>query len=147
MMDMNSVGALLRFAHLSSNMVLTKALKAFQLSTEQWIILNIVKKESRSQKELALMLNSEQSSITRMVDTLEKNSYVQRITHPTDRRSKLVEITTYAKEKLIEIDKTTTELSAQFDKNFTPQELENLKEYLKRITTSNELYLQEYLND
>ena len=143
MMDMNSVGALLRFAHLSSNMVLSKTLKPFSLSTEQWIILNIVRPASRTQKELAEFLNSDQSSITRMVDALEKNSYVQRIVHPTDRRAKMVQISAYGLETLSKVDKVTSKLSAQFDENFTPEELNQLKEYLKRISHNNELYLKQ----
>lgn len=142
-MDLNALGALLRFAHLSSNAVFSSVLKEYKLSVEQWVILNLIEEKELTQKELAMMLNSEQSSITRMVDVLEKNDLVLRLTHPSDRRAKLVQITTLGKEVIQKANDSASSLAKSFDDNFTAKELSELKGYLKRITEANEKYLNE----
>ena len=140
-MDLKALGALLRFAHLSSHAVFSSVLKEYKMSVEQWIILNIVQDQEVTQKTLASILNSEQSSVTRMVDALEKNALVSREVHPTDRRAKLVIPTTRGREVVQASNTSASTLAQSFDANFTPEELSDLKGYLVRITKANEAYL------
>lgn len=137
MMNVKGLGALLRFAHLSSNILLTKALAPYKLSVEQWILLNIVQYSPQSQKDLAAWIQSEQSSITRMVDTMEKNGYVQRIAHTQDRRSKLVIITQLGKEQLAIINPMTERMSEDLNTVFTHEELTTLLTLLQKLIDRN----------
>ena len=141
-MELDALGALLRFAHLSSNAVINSTLKKYKLSIEQWVILNLIEKGSLTQKELATMLKSEHSSVTRMLDALERNLLVSRKVHPKDRRAKLVEITPDGKQIITQANTSASSLAKVFDANFTQEELTNLKSYLKRITQANEQYLK-----
>src|SRR5690606_1512107 len=74
------------------------------LTTEQCSILTVLwnEKNGCSQQVLADKTNRDKPSITRLIDNLEKENWVERRPHPTDRRQNLIFLT--QKGKKIEED-------------------------------------------
>lgn len=65
-----------------------------ELSHEQWQVLtHLWQQNAQSQQALAIALNKDKTSMTRLLDTLEKNNYVTRVSDKTDRRQKLIHLT------------------------------------------------------
>ena len=64
------------------------------LTLEQWFILfRLYEKDGRSQGELADKDLQDHPNVTRILDTLQKNKWVQRAPDPNDRRRHLVYLT------------------------------------------------------
>lgn len=66
------------------------------LTTEQWSVLSCLWKEDKvTQHELCDMTRKDKPSMTRLIDNLERNEIVVRVSHPTDRRVNLIHLTEY----------------------------------------------------
>lgn len=64
------------------------------LSKEQWSVMAVLwKDDGRSQQAIADATDRDRPGTTRLIDGLEREGYVQRRPHPTDRRSNLVHLT------------------------------------------------------
>ena len=104
------------------------------ITVDQWVLLKIIEEsKSLSQKELAVISLRNPASITRSLDILEKNGFIDRMPIPFNRRQ--YEITLTAKgsdfvQKNMELIKGLRKRSI---KGFTKQELENLTSMLLRI--------------
>lgn len=73
---------------------INKKLKRFHLTTEQWVVLvNLSKKDMISQKNLAKISNKDQSTLTRILDIMERKNFIKRHTSKNDRRSFVIHIT------------------------------------------------------
>lgn len=73
---------------------LNKELEKFNLTTEQWIVLlNLSKQNKISQKLLAEVSEKDQSTLTRILDILERKNFIERHPSETDRRSFVIHIT------------------------------------------------------
>lgn len=71
-----------------------KRLETFDLSPEQWTILNNLSiQEGLTQQVLSEKVEKEQTNVTRIIDKLEKKEFVKRCAHPDDRRAFLVFLT------------------------------------------------------
>lgn len=69
------------------------------LTPAQYLILRqLWEHDGKQFRELAEMCSSSRSTITGVVDTMEKNDLVKRVPHPKDRRSQLVKLTKKGKE-------------------------------------------------
>lgn len=90
------------------------ALKPYDINaTEAMVLLTLYSNSDKactlagmSQDQLITFLHYDKSVMTRTMQTLEKKGYVKRMSHPTDSRSYLFEITDYARQfrpKLIDI--------------------------------------------
>lgn len=74
-------------------------LKPHQITAEQWSVLRSLNAEDHiSQKELAKRTDKDQATLTKILDLLEKNGFIQRLHNPLDRRSYLVQITDKGKQ-------------------------------------------------
>ncbi|MFA7115872.1 MAG: MarR family transcriptional regulator [Bacteroidales bacterium] len=83
------------------NKLLNRAFKAqnIDITTEQLTILNsLCKKDSQSQHSLSTNTFKGKGSITRLIDALVKNEYVHRISHPNDRRTNIIKLTSKGSE-------------------------------------------------
>jgi len=68
--------------------------KGFDLTVDQWsVIKTLYEEKDLSQKELAEKCGKDQPTLTRIVDLLIKKQLVTRQTHPTDRRSLFLSLT------------------------------------------------------
>lgn len=71
-----------------------------QVTQEQWIVLKILHEENDGivQNELAFITNRNKASLTRLVNVMEKNNLVIRITSKEDARKNLIYITKTGKQ-------------------------------------------------
>lgn len=86
--------------------------------------------------ELARRTLLSQSTLTSMLDRLEKAGYVRRVPSQKDRRSILIKRTEKDKqleEKYIRVSDAMTEL---FYQGFTPSEIDAFEHHLRRILTN-----------
>lgn len=69
-------------------------LEEFNLTTEQWVVLTKLCEHNKiSQKLLAEISGKDQSTLTRILDILERKKYIERHTSKDDRRSFEIHIT------------------------------------------------------
>ena len=74
-------------------------LKSFNITTEQWSVLRTLNERDHiTQKELSVRADKDQATLTKILDLLEKNKFVERIKNSTDRRSFIVKITEEGRE-------------------------------------------------
>lgn len=75
--------------------------KSFDISPEQWLILNrLSENDGQTQVELADDVFNDKPNITRIIDSLEKKAYVRRERDASDRRAFRVFLTDKAKTDL-----------------------------------------------
>src|ERR1700685_3438205 len=83
----------------------------YDVTCEQWSVMaNLGKKNGQSQQELAGLICKDKTSVTRLIDNMEKHSLVVRIPDKADRRQKLIYLTKKGKdlqEKLVVIIQQT----------------------------------------
>jgi DNA-binding MarR family transcriptional regulator len=66
----------------------------YHVTNEQWIILSVLwDKEGTNQQELSNLSDRDKTSITRLIDSLEKNNIVVRVPDKSDRRNKMIYLT------------------------------------------------------
>jgi DNA-binding MarR family transcriptional regulator len=66
----------------------------YDVTCEQWsVLVNLGKKNGQSQQELAGLICKDKTSVTRLIDNMEKHSLVVRIPDKNDRRQKLIYLT------------------------------------------------------
>jgi len=68
------------------------------LTVEQWVTLKILHEEDgRIQNDLAIVTNRDKTSLTRLINNMEKNGLVVRKSHKEDKRINLVYLTSQGK--------------------------------------------------
>jgi len=73
---------------------LNTKLVMFNLTTEQWAVLMKLSKENKiSQKQLSNISGKDQSTLTRIIDILERKKFIERHSCKEDRRSLVIHIT------------------------------------------------------
>ncbi len=105
------------------------------LTNEQCSILTVLWKEEDgcSQQVLADKTYRDKPSITRLVDNLEKDKWVERRAHPTDRRQNLIYLTAKAKKieaKVFDIIQETIEIGV---KGIDEKDVIKFKETFEKI--------------
>ena len=109
-----------------------KGIDAF--SGEQGKILFVLwQKDKITQKELACETGLAKNTITVMLEKMEKNNLIKRITDENDKRKSLVILTDYANSFKKSFDDISDEMLQKFYKNFSEEEIDNFEEYLHRI--------------
>ncbi len=101
---------------------------------EQWRILGCLwHRDGQRQQDLANVVHKDKTSITRIIDGMEKRDLVVRIPDRLDRRQKLIYLTDKGKrfqKELIEIAQKTS-LEAQ--KGIDPEHLDVFRDVLTKI--------------
>lgn len=109
------------------------ALSRTNLTAPQYMILaNLHEKDGRPLGELADIMRCSKSTITGVVDTMERKGLVARVPNPEDRRSHLVRITPKGKA----LRKSSPELESFFESCgpcLDVKEFERLRESLARL--------------
>ncbi|WMJ74143.1 MarR family transcriptional regulator [Cytophagaceae bacterium ABcell3] len=104
------------------------------VSFEHWILLvRLWDKDGQSQQEIAKSLQKDKTSITRLLDHLEKHEYVKRVADTCDRRNKLIFLTSKGKkleEKLIPVCQDTI---TQAREGIPENEMETCKKVLRKL--------------
>jgi len=109
-----------------------KGIEAF--SGEQGKILFVLwQKDKITQKELATETGLAKNTITVMLEKMEKNNLINRITDENDKRKSLVILTDYAKSLKRPFDEISEEMLKRVYKGFSEEEIDKYEEYLHRI--------------
>ena len=113
-----------------------RMVKNDDLTTAQYFILRQLWTSDGLQfKQLAAACNCSRSTITGVVDTMEKKGLVKRESHPKDRRSILVKLTSEGKgleEKKSEVDSKINKCC----QGITQEDILNLSQLLKKLSNS-----------
>lgn len=113
---------------------LEKDLKEYNVSpTESIIIRRLCEKDNLTQKELAKDTYFQQSSLTLIIDKLEKKGMVERRAKKNDRRAYLVCITNKGKELEQILKDTSRKVEEEALKGVDKETKEQLIEILKNI--------------
>jgi DNA-binding MarR family transcriptional regulator len=116
-----------------------RVVKVESLTPPQYSILTeLWKSDGKQFKELASACCCSPSTITGVIDTMEKNELVYREKNPSDRRSLLVKLT----EKGKEIQSSTPPIKIILTnccEGFTPEEAEQLTHLLNKLSDSFEI--------
>ncbi len=132
--DRDTLGFILCHADLKMKNNLLRKIKSFDITTEQWMILNrLFEEPGINQKELSERTLKDQGSLTRTLDRMEKKGLVQRQINPTDRRSFLIYLTDegYAlRDRIVPI---AVECIEDAVKGFTEEEVDTLVALLKKL--------------
>ena len=109
-----------------------KGIDAF--SGEQGKILFMLwQKDKITQKELACETGLAKNTITVMLEKMEKNNLIRRITDENDKRKSLVILTDYAKSLKKSFDEISDEMLKKVYKGFSEEEIDKYEGYLHRI--------------
>ena len=121
-----------RALHHNINLSLQRA--GIPIIIEQWAVMReLFNKNKLTQQELANITRKDKTTLTRLIDTLEKNGWVKRIADPLDRRKKLVCYTEKAvnnKEKIIRILRENNKKAL---KNVSDEKIEEMRDSLMCI--------------
>ena len=103
-------------------------------SGEQGKILFVLwQKDKITQKELACETGLAKNTITAMLEKMEKNNLIRRITDENDKRKSLVILTDYAKSLKKSFDEISDEMLKKVYKGFSEEEIDKYEGYLHRI--------------
>ena len=103
-------------------------------SGEQGKILFVLwQKDKITQKELATKTGLAKNTITVMLEKMEKNDLIRRITDENDKRKSLVILTEHAKSLKKSFDEISDEMLKKVYKGFSEEEIDKYEEYLHRI--------------
>ena len=103
-------------------------------SGEQGKILFVLwQKDKITQKELATEIGLAKNTITVMLEKMEKNDLIRRITDENDKRKSLVILTDYAKSLKKSFDEISDEMLRKVYKGFSEEEIDKYEGYLHRI--------------
>jgi len=94
-----SIGFIINRASLALKKEFSKRLSPYDLTPEQWSILNrLGEQDGLTQKDIAERTYKDQPNTTRILDKLEKKGLLQRVDNPDDRRAFLIFLTEKGKQ-------------------------------------------------
>ncbi len=109
-------------------------LKPYGLTAEQYVILKAINENAQvSPSQLADILGKDKTTITRMIETLVKNEFIQRQKHQFDRRSHTLNYTPKATIVMSQILPITDDIIGKIRKIFNPQELDSFLSVLSKL--------------
>ncbi len=118
------------------NETLTKALKPFEVSIQQFNVLRILRGRKGVPANLSTLnerMVSKMSNTTRLVDKLLQKGYVERVVCESNRRKVEISITPSGEQVLVHMDGTIKMAENELTKNFTKEELELLNQLLDKF--------------
>ena len=92
-----------------------------------------------SQNEIACLTNSDKTTLTRLVTTMEKKNYIARIPSNIDKRVNLIYLTTHGEKILNETKLIVKDLMDKLNSGITKQEEKAVIEVMKKIQNNIEL--------
>ncbi|MBI9034481.1 MAG: MarR family transcriptional regulator [Bacteroidales bacterium] len=108
--------------------------EGIDLTAEQWsILLSLWNKDGQCQYELANCQGKDRASITRLIDNIEKRNLVLRVPSPTDRRHKLIYLTTKGNQLKNSTNKIAENTIKQATQGISKKELGRAIQVISRI--------------
>ena len=118
---------------------LETALKPYDITPGQWNLINQLERAGElSQKELAQIKRTEQATITRYLDTLERKGLIVRNKHKSDRRAHAISITDKARELIRVVQPATLDRANQLIEGIDQRELDTFVDVLARLKANAE---------
>ncbi|GBQ62075.1 MarR family transcriptional regulator [Ameyamaea chiangmaiensis NBRC 103196] len=109
-------------------------LRPLGLATAQLPVLAMLQNgESRSQKELAALVNVEQPTMAQLLSRMERDGLIRRTPDPDDRRSSLVSLTQTAIDRLPQGRQVLREGNADMTRGLSRDEVTTLVGLLRRV--------------
>ena len=105
-------------------------------------ILNICRSPGVNQEELSHLIHVNKSNVTRQLNVLEENGFIERKTSPNDKRSTLVYPTEKAYNALPAIHRVLDEWSRLLTEDFTEEERETIGRLMERIAQKAIAYME-----
>jgi DNA-binding MarR family transcriptional regulator len=119
-------------------------LKPFSITTEQWSVLRTLSESNDiSQKELSERADKDQATLTKILDLLEKNDFIERVQNPSDRRSFLIKITHKGAQLVKEVTPNLEEVFAKITNSIQAEKLAIYKETVLSLEKNIEMLLEE----
>lgn len=116
----------------------------FGITVDQWAVLkNLNQHPDLSQKELAECCGKDQPTLTRIVDILVIKGLVERVVHPSDRRSFVLHLTKEGQQKVDELSAQVAEIRMHAWQNLDENDFDHLKRILDTIYENLELTVYE----
>ncbi len=128
-----SIGFLINKTSLKMKNNLNSKLKenGFNITAHQFAILNIVSaNKGLVQSEIADILEQDKTGITRTLDSMEKNNFIKREKHETDRRAYCIFLTDNGKKIKNEAELFIHKMNSVLIKNFGKKEYDEFMRLL-----------------
>jgi len=103
------------------------------VTSEQWILLQILKENPKTQKELCEITLKNKSSINSLISNLIKSNFVTKTVLTSDKRNTLISISELGIKVKKESNKIALETIERATNGFSENEIEQLNSYLTRI--------------
>lgn len=124
--------------------IINLQLKPFSITTEQWSVLRTLSEsDDISQKELSERADKDQATLTKILDLLEKNEFIERMQNPSDRRSFLIKITNKGTELVKDVAPYLEEVFLKITNKIDADKLAIYKEVSLSLEKNIELLLEE----
>ena len=105
-----------------------------EISLDQWLVLGpIWKNDGISQKDIAEYCGKDKTSITKIIDTLEKKNLVVRVTDQLDHRVKRVVLSQKGRELFLSALPVMAQTRDELRSGISDKEIEALKSILNKI--------------
>lgn len=109
-------------------------LNNINLTREQWsVLVPLWKQQGCSQQAIADFTHRDKPSITRLIDQLEKEGYVERMSHPTDRRQNLIFLTNKGKEIEEKVMYIVNNVTERATRGLSENQIMEIKNFFQHI--------------
>jgi MarR family transcriptional regulator for hemolysin len=109
-------------------------LEKFNITTEQWLVLIRLSKQNKvSQKNLAEVSSKDQSTLTRIIDILERKNFIERHPNKEDRRSIAIHITAVGLDTCKKVNPFLEDIFKDILKGISDERLEIFNEVFLQI--------------
>ena len=107
---------------------------AIDLSIEQFIVLKVLTKNNgKPQNDLALITESDKTSLSRLIRTMEKKGLISRKSIKTDKRVKTIYLTNYGEKTYLSTLPLLKKTIQKFQKGISDNEIYQAIETIKKI--------------
>ena len=105
-----------------------------ELSKEQWLVLKKLNdKDGQIQNDLASITNRSKTSLTRLIDTMEKKGLVYRALSKDDRRINHIHLSEFGRETFMVSIPVLKKMMSELQENITQEDLSKTIEVLGQI--------------
>ncbi len=106
----------------------------FDVTCEQWsVLVNLGKKNGQSQQGLANLTCKDKTTMTRLIDNMEKHSLVVRIPDKSDKRQKLIYLTKKGRDLQEKLTIVIQQTLIEAQKSINVKDLDTCKKVLNQV--------------
>ncbi len=132
----DSLGFLVSRAHRALGNSLTRNFQAagYDITGEQWALLvRLWNQDGQNQQELSLSLGKDKTSVSRLIDNLEKSKLVVRKVGDHDRRDRIIHLTAAGERLQGNLIKIARKTLKEATRNIPPRQLQEGMELLRIV--------------